>query len=251
MVIHEYGDSSLPKIVLLHPMMADAHCMLRLTESMEGKYCAIIPDLSGQGEDSGEYGNARQEAETLILYLKKNGYTELALLMGASIGGLVGMYLLGQGEISCKTAVFEGVPLYENAWLIYKFMKFGFLKKHRKAVQMPLAEVKKSMSARYGVFGDVMAENFVKMSEKSLINVVRDCSDFPFPPLPEAVQRRIFLEVGSKDINCRQNKTIWKHYPGVHIQVREGYGHCMYLSEHYAEYGKLLERYMREECKNV
>lgn len=49
MVLHEYGDSSLPKIVLLHPMMADAHCMLRLTESMEGKYCAIIPDLSGQG----------------------------------------------------------------------------------------------------------------------------------------------------------------------------------------------------------
>lgn len=82
MVIHEYGDSSLPKIVLLHPMMADARCMLRLTESMEGKYCAIIPDLSGQGEDSGEYENARQEAETLILYLKKKGYTELALLMG-------------------------------------------------------------------------------------------------------------------------------------------------------------------------
>ena len=54
MVIHEYGDSSLPKIVLLHPMMADARYMLRLTESMEGKYCAIIPDLSGQGEDSGE-----------------------------------------------------------------------------------------------------------------------------------------------------------------------------------------------------
>ena len=91
--------------------------------------------------------------------------------MGASIGGQVGMYLLGQGDISCKTAVFEGVPLYENAWLIYKFMKFGFVKKHRKAVQMPLAEVKKAMTARYGVFGDVMAENFVKMSEKSLITV--------------------------------------------------------------------------------
>ncbi len=58
MVIHEYGDSSLPKIVLLHPMLADARCMLRLTESMGGTYCAIIPDLSGQGEDLGEYVNA-------------------------------------------------------------------------------------------------------------------------------------------------------------------------------------------------
>ncbi len=244
MVIHEYGDNSLPKIVLLHPMLADARCMLRLTESMEGAYCAIIPDLSGQGEDSGEYGNAKQEADTLSAYLKKKGYTQLALLIGASLGGLVGMYLLAQGDISCQTVVFEGVPLYENAWLTGKVMKFGFLKKHRKAVRMPLTEVKKSMSVRYGVFGDAMAENFVKMSEKSLVNVVKDCSDFPFPPLPEGVQRRIFVEVGSKDINCKQNPTILKHYPSIHIQVREGYGHCMYLSEHYAEYGKLLERYM-------
>lgn len=204
MVIHEYGDSSLPKIVLLHPMLADA----------------------------------------LSAYLKKKGYTELALLMGASLGGLVGMYLLAQGEISCKTVVFEGVPLYENAWLTGKVMKFGFLKKHRKAVRMPLDAVKQSMTARYGVFGDAMAENFIRMSEKSLVNVVKDCTDFPFPPLPEAVQRRIFIEVGSKDMNCKQNSTILKHYPGIHIQVREGYGHCMYLSEHYAEYGKLLESYM-------
>lgn len=244
MVIHEYGDSSLPKIVLLHPMLADARCMRRLTESMEGAYCAIIPDLSGQGEDAGEYGNAREEADTLSDHLREKGYTELELLMGASLGGLVGMYLLAQGNISCRTAVFEGVPLYENAWMICKFMKFGFLKKHRKAIRMPLDEVKKSMSARYGVFGDAMAENFVKMSEKSLVNVVKDCCDFPFPPLSEAVQRRIFIEVGSKDMNCKQNATILKHYPSIHIQVREGYRHCMYLSEHYAEYGTLMERYM-------
>lgn len=128
--------------------------------------------------------------------------------------------------------------------MIRRFMTFGFLKKHRKAVRMPLDAVKKSMTARYGVFGDAMAENFVKMSETSLVNVVKDCSDFPFPPLPEAVQRRIFIEVGSKDINCKQNTTILKHYPGIHIRVREGYGHCMYLSEHYAEYGKLVENYM-------
>lgn len=123
-------------------------------------------------------------------------------------------------------------------------MKFGFLKKHRKAVRMPFDAVKQSMTARYGVFGDAMAENFIRMSEKSLAGVVKDCTDFPFPPLPEAVQRRIFIEVGSKDMNCKQNPTILKHYPGIHIQVREGYGHCMYLSEHYAEYGKLLESYM-------
>ncbi len=69
MVIHEYSDSSLPKIVLLHPMLADARCMLRLTESMKGEYCAIIPDLSGQGE----IFPARQRFLRVFPYMKTHG----------------------------------------------------------------------------------------------------------------------------------------------------------------------------------
>lgn len=73
MVIHEYGDNSLPKIVLLHPMLADARCMRRLTESMEGTYCAIIPDLSGQGEDTGEYGNAQTGSRNAASLFEREG----------------------------------------------------------------------------------------------------------------------------------------------------------------------------------
>lgn len=36
MVIKEYGDKSLPKIVLLHPMLADGECMLILTVGQAG-----------------------------------------------------------------------------------------------------------------------------------------------------------------------------------------------------------------------
>lgn len=245
MVIKEYGDSSLPKVILLHPMLADGSCMLRLTESMEGKYCFIVPDLSGQGEDTGEYETAQKEVRTLTDYLKGRDYCTIELIMGVSLGGVVGMYMLANQEIRYKTAVFDGVPMYENARLIYRFMKLGFLKKHRKAKKMPLEEVKRVMTKRYGIFGDRMGEAFVRMSEKSIVAIVRECSDFAFPPLSKEMQKRIFIEVGSKDINYRQNKTILKYYPEVHIKVREGYGHCRYMSEHYEEYGKLLENYMR------
>lgn len=245
MVIKEYGDSSLPKVILLHPMLADGKCMLQIAESMEGKYCFIAPDLSGQGEDTGEYENAQKEKQELTGYLKEKGYGTIELIMGASLGAVVGMYMLTDKEIQYKTAVFEGVPLYENARLIYKIMKMGFLKKHRKALKMPVEDVKRKMTKMYGIFGECMGENFVRMSEKSIVAILKECSDFAFPPLSQSIQKRIFIEVGSKDINCRQNKTILKHYPDVHIKVREGYGHCMYLTDHYAEYGRLLEQYMR------
>ena len=174
MVIKEYGDSELPKVVLLHPMLADE-------------------------------------------------------------------------DIRYKTAVFDGTPMYENAKFIYQLMKFGFLKKHRKAVGMQPADVHRVMESKYGIFGECMAKNFVSISEKSLVAIVKACSDFSFPPIPEDMQKRIFLEVGSKDMNCRQNRVVLKHYPHLHIKVREGYGHCMYPATHHKEYGRLLEMYMNME----
>lgn len=244
MVIKEYGDKKLPKIVLLHPMLADGECMLKLTGGMAGRYCFIAPDLSGQGSDRGEFESPEKEARTLTEYLKNSGFGTIELIAGASLGGVVGMLMIAGTDIRYKTAVFDGTPMYENAKLIYWIMKSAFLKKHRKAAGMPPDDVRRAMEEKYGIFGERMAENFIGISEGSLAAIVKACSDFSFPPISEDMQKRIFLEVGSKDINCRQNKVVLRHYPHLHIKVREGYGHCMYPSAHYEEYGQLLERYM-------
>ena len=247
MVIKEYGDSELPKVVLLHPMLADGECMLNLTAGMTGKYCFIAPDLSGQGNDKGEFESPEKEARTLTEYLKNNDFRTIELIAGASLGGVVGMLMLADADIRYKTAVFDGTPMYENAKFIYQLMKFGFLKKHHKAAGMPSADVRKVMESKYGIFGERMAQSFVSISEESLVAIVKACSDFSFPPISEDMQKRIFLEVGSKDMNCRQNRVVLKHYPHLHIKVREGYGHCMYPATHYKEYGRLLEMYMNTE----
>ena len=246
MVIKEYGDKNLPKIVLLHPMLADGECMLNLTAGMTGKYCFIAPDLSGQRSDDGEFENPEKEAYTLTEYLKNNDFRTIELIAGASLGGVVGMLMLADKDIRYKTAVFDGAPMYENAKFIYQLMKFGFLKKHRKAAGMRPADVRKVMESKYGIFGECMAKNFVSISEESLVAIVKACSDFSFPPIQEDMQKRIFLEVGSKDMNCRQNRVVLKHYPHLHIKVREGYGHCMYPAAHHKEYGRLLEMYMNK-----
>ena len=194
MVIKAYGDKNLPKIVLLHPMLADGECMLHLTAGMTGRYCFIAPDLSGQGSDEGEFENPEKEARILTEYLKNNGFDTIELIAGASLGGVVGMLMLADADIRYKTAVFEGVPMYENARFICLIMKFVLLKMHRKAMGMPLDKV------------------------------------------------------SSRDMNCRQNKVVLKHYPYLHIKVRKGYGHCVYPAVHDKEYGRLLEMYMNTKC---
>ena len=247
MVIKAYGDKNLPKIVLLHPMLADGECMLHLTAGMTGRYCFIAPDLSGQGNDEGEFENPEKEARILTKYLKNNGFDTIELIAGASLGGVVGMLMLADADICYKNAVFEGAPMYENAKLIYQIMKFAFLKIRRRAVGMPPDKVRRVMEAKYGIFGECMAGNLVSIREESLAAIVKACSDFSFPSILEDMQKRIFLEVGSKDMNCRQNKVVLKHYPYLHIKVRKGYRYCMYPVVHYKEYGRLLEMYMNTE----
>ena len=145
MVIKEYGDSELPKVVLLHPMLADGECMLNLTAGMTGKYCFIAPDLSGQGSDDGEFESPEKEARTLTEYLKNNGFDTIELIAGASLGGVVGVLMLADADICYKTAVFEGAPMYENAKFIYQIMKFAFLKIRRRAVEMPPDKVRRGI----------------------------------------------------------------------------------------------------------
>lgn len=247
MIIKEYGDPRLPKVLLLHPMLADGATMLGAVASMQGRYCFIAPDLSGQGADlAHDFVSTKQDTETLLRYLSEKDYRELALVMGASLGAQVGMYLIADGRIRVKTAVFDGTPMHEKAWLVCSLMTRGFLAKQRKAKKMPLERVAKVMEEMYGVCGAVMAKTLCDMSAASIRAIVHDCGYFDFPPIAPAMQAHIYLEVGSKDFNCRQNGVILRHYPQIHLKVRQGYGHCQYLSKHSAEYGILLEEYMHQ-----
>ncbi|MDO5147585.1 MAG: hypothetical protein Q4D60_11350 [Eubacteriales bacterium] len=81
MIVHEYGDSAYPKVLLLHPMLTDADCMRSVANSMKGNYFFIIPDFSAHGEDTDVYRSGKEEADALLACLKKKGYTDIALMM--------------------------------------------------------------------------------------------------------------------------------------------------------------------------
>lgn len=246
MKMREWGSSTLPKVILLHPMLADGASMQKLAEGFAGSYCFLAPDLSGQGEEAGrgEFVTAEADAAAICRYLKQKGYTEIALLFGASLGARVGLEMLTDTELTFQTVVFEGAPLYKDAKALCFIMQTVFLSKQKKARANPgLSEQK--MTRIYGeAFGPSMGRSFERMTPGSIKTIVKACSSFGFPSYPEALQRRMFFEFGSKDTDAKQAKVILQHYPHVHIKLREGYGHCQYLSEHYESYGGLLEQYM-------
>lgn len=245
MIINVYGDESKPKMLALHPMLADGESMMKIMNYFIDDYCVISPDLSGHGQDKGIFLSAGSEADTLAEFLAAKKYTDIELLFAASLGAAVSFELIDRKEINIKTAVFEGAPMFEKTpEPITKLIVSVFLKKQKKAKANPGLSVKRMTEIYGNVFGPGMGVSFEKMSEESLVNIFKACSRCPYPKLSAEMQKHLFFEYGSKDRDSRAQAAIKKHYPYASVTLRSGYGHCEYLSSHCGEYGKLLENYM-------
>lgn len=248
MIIRAYGNEKLPKAIALHPMMADGASMVKLAGKLQEKYCIIAPDLSGQGDDTGDFESAEKEADTLYTYLKEKGWLEIPLIYGASLGAAVGLELLAKPGIKAGTVVFDGCPLYKNAFLIRPLLTFVFLKKHGKAVANPGISVER-MTQIYGpLFGPGMGKSFERMSEKSIRNIIAACSKCAFHQYSAETEEHLHFEYGSGDSDLKgAKKNLPKHYPAATLTVRDGYAHCQYMSSLEEAYGEVLKKYIEKD----
>ena len=160
MKIQYFGDPSNPKIVVLHPMLLDGKSMLPLLGELRNSHCVIAPDLTGHGTDTGIFQSAQQEAATLAGWLTTQGWIDLKLVFGASIGAVVAMQLIAMPTFKVHTAVLEGCPLHSNAAFLRMMATRMFLSKHRKAQQHPGLSAQR-MTKIYGeTLGLIMGHTF-------------------------------------------------------------------------------------------
>lgn len=250
MTFKEYGDKNLPKIVLLHGMITNGFSFMKTVKKLGDKYCYIAPDFSAHGEDKSEFISAQEETQKLIGYLKQNNYNEIELLLGASMGGVIALYLITDSIINFKTIVIDSAPVYNNANLLYRGLTFMMLNKQKNAKNNLQHSVQR-MSKIYGELGEGMAMSLANMNSESLRNVLWSCSHFDFPTYSDELQKRMFFEFGDKDLYSKQVKLIKNRYPYVHVNVREDYGHCEFLIHHNKEYTEMLKNYMGAQTKDV
>ena len=206
MIIQTYGDERKPKLLALHPMLQDGESMVLLAGRLREDYCIIAPDLSGQGNDRGEFESAEQEAQALYTYLKEKDWLELQLVYGASLGAAVGIKLLAKPGLKVHTAVFDGCPLYRDAAVLRWVMTKVFLSKHRKAVKHPGLSAQK-LTKLYGPqAGPSMGKYFEQVSEASIRGIVAACSQCSFPQYPKELEQRVYFEYGSGDGDLRAGR---------------------------------------------
>ena len=81
MIIYEYGNHSGPHILLIHGMWMCHEMLLPFVSGFEKDYHIIAPDLTGHGEDLGQFFSAKDEAQQIESWLVNRGIRDIEAII--------------------------------------------------------------------------------------------------------------------------------------------------------------------------
>ncbi len=248
MYINEYGDSSLPKILCLHPLGITGEDLYNaVIPYLRGNYCIISPDQGGHGK-SGHYISFENEVGTLKEYLSQKGYNEFLLLYGASMGVTTAYELLKDPDLHFEKIWFDGAGFTEEAPRGMGIIKPAFRIGLRFLKKFP-GPLERSFKNNYGPwFSKIMIRNFMNIGTEDVIKVFETFSCRQMKEIPADTQSRIHLDWGSEDANYKNSmQAIQKYFPHAATVIRTGYGHCGYMAFNTEKYVQELEQFMTDQ----
>lgn len=109
MTFHEFGDPSLPHIMLIHGGGNAWWNYLRQARVLSERYHVILPTLDGHGEEfSIPYVSTEATADKLLAYIDEHCGGHLFALGGVSLGGQIVIELLSRRVDLTKKAMIDG-----------------------------------------------------------------------------------------------------------------------------------------------
>ena len=124
MNIHEFGKENKETILLIHPSVVKWDYFENVIPLLQKNYHLLVPALPGYDFDNdSDFTSVEQIASELNTWLKKEGYPELYVVYGCSMGGSISLLVaLGQ-KIKIRHCVIDGgITPYQLPWIATRFI---------------------------------------------------------------------------------------------------------------------------------
>ena len=228
MKFETFGDRHDPAILFFHAMGVTGASSEPVAQHLKDYYFCILPTstvyCAGQ-----RYQSKADEIRQVEEFLRQQGVTRLALVVGSSIGADLAAAFLAQTKLPVDHAYFDGG-------------QFAQISKGLRRVMTPfLYLVIKSLSwsnggtLKYIMWCDDAAiKPYFIAAGKALTygNLRRQLGDSledkPFPALPETLQAHSYFAFGSSEDHYKYRDAVMKAYPHGHFPVFEGFDHMQY-----------------------
>ena len=228
MKFETFGDRSAPAVLFFHAMGVTGTSSEPVAQHLKEHYFCILPTstvyCAGQ-----KYISKADEVRQVKAFLKEQGVERVALVVASSIGADLGMAFLTQSGTPVDHVFFDGG-------------QFAQISKGLRRVMVPFLylAIKSLYWSKGGTLSKIMwcSDDAIKpyfiaagqaLTYGSLRRQLADSlEDVPFPPLPEALQQRIFFEFGSVEDHFKYRDAVMKAYPEGHFPVFEGFNHMQF-----------------------
>ncbi len=247
MLFETRGDASRPAVLFFHAMGVTGASSKPVAEHLQRDYFCVLPTATvycpGQ-----RYQSKADEVRQVEAFLRQRGVQRLALVVASSIGADLAMAFLTQTRLPVEHVFFDGgqfaqigrgarrimVPFLYLAIKSLYWSKGGTLKKimwcDDDAIKPYFIAAGKGLT--YGNIRRQMADSL---------------EDKPFPPLPEALQRRTYFEFGSIEEHYKYRSAVMKAYPHGGFPVFTGYNHMQYQIRNPAGFAAMLRALMEQD----
>lgn len=231
------GNREQPKVLLIHAMFFDGRCFEEISEFLKEDYCVIIPTLDGHGTDDTIFQSVQVEADKIIAYLKQNNITDLELLLGISMGGIIAFEVYRRKQLVTKHVFLDGVPFFRFPKLIRKFT--GVVFKQIVHYEKNKAGNNTIIDKKFHKFASHIKEVCSIMKIKSITNLPDACYTYKLPEHIELNGETVAFMYGTKE-KARMCIPAVKKYTNTDLILKEGFSHCQFLSDNPKEYSELL-----------
>ncbi len=251
MLFETLGDASRPAVLFFHAMGVTGASSKPVAEHLQRDYFCVLPTATvycpGQ-----RYQSKADEVRQVEAFLQQRGVQRLALVVASSIGADLAMAFLTQTRLPVEHVFFDGgqfaqigrgarrimVPFLYLAIKSLYWSKGGTLKKimwcDDDAIKPYFIAAGKGLT--YGNIRRQMADSL---------------EDKPFPPLPEALQRRTYFAFGSIEEHYKYRSAVMKAYPHGNFPVFTGYNHMQYQIRNPAGFAAMLRALMEQDTLNA
>ncbi len=231
MKFYEFGEISLPHIMLIHGAGWSYWLYLREAELLKQQYHVILPVLDGHGEEGdAPYESTEEEAPEIIDYIDRHSAGQLFALSGVSLGGQIVIEMLTQRENIAKKVMIESalcIPqpalltysifVYRlcSKWLFSKsFNRFG-LKLLPKDIKLP------------ETIEQLYLRDIVSIQKKTLEQVFNTYYRYELKEELKNCHAKIQYWYGGKEMRCIKNSAqkFKEWLPACQVIELKGYVH--------------------------
>ncbi len=253
MRFHEFGDKNNPIMILIHGVLTPWQMWEKQIEYFSERYFVIVPALDAHiEEEPSEYISAEAEAERIEKYIIDNYATDVFLLAGLSMGGVVANKIFESGKLRINHLVFDGAPLVKASRVMESIMKknylsiiYGAKKREQKVLQN---FVKYFMPERF-------LPPFLKfadtMSDESVANIVKAACRCEIHKVTDTNTKILFLHgTNANELFAKKAaKRMKKIYPDVTVKVFKGYAHGELAIYHPDEWCEIANSFLKNFAK--